>query len=198
MEIAAVDPRRPPGHRRARRGPRACCRAPTAPGLGLGLPLIATLAETLELGRADDDRTEVRMTFRLDPTERPHEPAQRGDDGRPQRPAARPCPDAGDRHARRRAQCPIDRLDDALLVADTVAAVSPDHTRNGTVIVGLKAQEGLLELTIGALKPKGAEALLRDAELPGVGNVLERVADTIETRAGDENGEELYIRLGFA
>jgi anti-sigma regulatory factor (Ser/Thr protein kinase) len=40
---------------------------PDSPGLGLGLPLIATLAETLELGRADDDRTEVRMTFRLDP-----------------------------------------------------------------------------------------------------------------------------------
>jgi anti-sigma regulatory factor (Ser/Thr protein kinase) len=36
-----------------------------SPGLGLGLPLIATLAETLELGRGDDDRTEVRMTFRL-------------------------------------------------------------------------------------------------------------------------------------
>src|SRR3712207_2989429 len=39
---------------------------PDSPGLGLGLPLIATLAESLELGRADDDRTEVRMTFRLD------------------------------------------------------------------------------------------------------------------------------------
>jgi serine/threonine-protein kinase RsbW len=38
-----------------------------SPGLGLGLPLIATLAETLELGRGDDDRTEVRMTFRLEP-----------------------------------------------------------------------------------------------------------------------------------
>ena len=37
-----------------------------SPGLGLGLPLIATLAETLELGRSEDDRTEVRMTFRLD------------------------------------------------------------------------------------------------------------------------------------
>ncbi len=97
-----------------------------------------------------------------------------------------------------RAQCPIDRLDDALLVADTVAAVSPDHARNGTVIVGLKAQEGQLELTVGALKPKGAEALLRDAELPGVGNVLERVADAVEARAGDEHGEELYIRLGFS
>jgi anti-sigma regulatory factor (Ser/Thr protein kinase) len=40
---------------------------PDSPGLGLGLPLIATLAESLELGRADDDRTEVRMTFRLAP-----------------------------------------------------------------------------------------------------------------------------------
>lgn len=37
-----------------------------SPGLGLGLPLIATLAETLELGTDDDKRTEVRMTFRLD------------------------------------------------------------------------------------------------------------------------------------
>jgi anti-sigma regulatory factor (Ser/Thr protein kinase) len=37
-----------------------------SPGLGLGLPLIATLSETVELGTGDDDRTEVRMTFRLD------------------------------------------------------------------------------------------------------------------------------------
>ena len=37
-----------------------------SPGLGLGLPLIATLAEALELGTDDEERTEVRMTFRLD------------------------------------------------------------------------------------------------------------------------------------
>ena len=40
---------------------------PDSPGLGLGLPLIATLAETLELGRGGDEKTEVRMTFRLEP-----------------------------------------------------------------------------------------------------------------------------------
>jgi anti-sigma regulatory factor (Ser/Thr protein kinase) len=39
---------------------------PDSPGLGLGLPLIATLATSLELGKDDDDRTEVRMTFSLD------------------------------------------------------------------------------------------------------------------------------------
>jgi anti-sigma regulatory factor (Ser/Thr protein kinase) len=38
---------------------------PDSPGLGLGLPLIATLTESLELGKADDNRTEVAMIFRL-------------------------------------------------------------------------------------------------------------------------------------
>jgi serine/threonine-protein kinase RsbW len=96
-----------------------------------------------------------------------------------------------------RAQCPIDRLDDALLVADTVAAHSPDHAVGGTVRVGLAAQEGLLELTVGALEPRGAQALLADADLPGVGNVLESVADAVEVRLAGTDGEELYIRLGF-
>jgi anti-sigma regulatory factor (Ser/Thr protein kinase) len=38
---------------------------PDSPGLGLGLPLIATLAESLELGTGPDEETEVRMTFEL-------------------------------------------------------------------------------------------------------------------------------------
>ena len=95
-----------------------------------------------------------------------------------------------------RAQCPIDRLDDALLVADTVAAHGPDHVRNGAIRVELKARHGVIELVVGALAPQGAQRMLADAELPGVGNVLERVADAVEVRA-DGEGESLYIRLGF-
>lgn len=41
-------------------GPR-----PDSPGLGLGLPLIASLAENVQLGRDEQERTEVRMTFSL-------------------------------------------------------------------------------------------------------------------------------------
>jgi serine/threonine-protein kinase RsbW len=41
-------------------GPR-----PDSPGLGLGLPLIASLAESVQLGRDGDEHTEVRMTFSL-------------------------------------------------------------------------------------------------------------------------------------
>ncbi|HXB63694.1 MAG TPA: ATP-binding protein [Solirubrobacteraceae bacterium] len=38
---------------------------PDSPGLGLGLPLIASLAESVQLGRDERQRTEVRMTFSL-------------------------------------------------------------------------------------------------------------------------------------
>lgn len=39
---------------------------PDSPGLGLGLPLIATLSQSLELeGGTDEAPTEVRMTFAL-------------------------------------------------------------------------------------------------------------------------------------
>jgi serine/threonine-protein kinase RsbW len=41
-------------------GPR-----PESPGLGLGLPLMASLCENVELGRDAQGRTEVRMRFEL-------------------------------------------------------------------------------------------------------------------------------------
>jgi anti-sigma regulatory factor (Ser/Thr protein kinase) len=44
-------------------GPR-----PDSPGLGLGLPLIVSLTESVQLGRDEDERTEVRMTFPLSST----------------------------------------------------------------------------------------------------------------------------------
>jgi serine/threonine-protein kinase RsbW len=55
-------------------GPGIAPRA-DSPGLGLGLPLIASLTESVLLGRDEKDRTEVRMTFPLshDPSA-PHDP----------------------------------------------------------------------------------------------------------------------------
>jgi anti-sigma regulatory factor (Ser/Thr protein kinase) len=38
---------------------------PDSPGLGLGLPLIASLAESVNLGRDEHERTEVQMTFTI-------------------------------------------------------------------------------------------------------------------------------------
>lgn len=42
---------------------------PDSPGLGLGLSLIAALAETVKLGHDTAEHTEVRMTFALSPDE---------------------------------------------------------------------------------------------------------------------------------
>ena len=96
-----------------------------------------------------------------------------------------------------RAQCPIDRLDDALLVTDAVAAHAPARSKDGHVQVAVDAQETGLELRVMRLQPQGARAMMDDADLPGVGNIFERIADEVRTEAGAD-GEELVVRIGFA
>jgi hypothetical protein len=96
-----------------------------------------------------------------------------------------------------RAQCPIDRLDDAMLLTDAVAAHAPAHTTEPHVKVVVAADEGGLELRIGSLSRDGASGLLADAELPGVGNVFERVADEVDARAAGDYAGELVLRLHF-
>ncbi len=95
-----------------------------------------------------------------------------------------------------RAQAPIDRLDDALLVADAIAAHGPGYA-DGLLGVRVRAGDGELELRVGPLRHDGARGLVESAELPGVGNVLERVADELVVEDDDPDGERLVIRLGF-
>jgi len=97
-----------------------------------------------------------------------------------------------------RAQCPIDRLDDAMLLTDAVAAHAPTHTADAHVLVVVAADETGLELRVGSLSREGADNLLADAELPGVGNVFQRVADEVVARATTDGGAaELVLRLRF-
>jgi serine/threonine-protein kinase RsbW len=99
-----------------------------------------------------------------------------------------------------RAHCPIDRLDDALLVADAVAAKAATFADDGRVNVHVLAELGSVELRVGPLRADGADELIASASLPGIGNVLERVADELESGPasdGDGDGEYLRIRLGF-
>ncbi|MCW2986026.1 MAG: hypothetical protein JWR63_3596 [Conexibacter sp.] len=91
-----------------------------------------------------------------------------------------------------RAQCPIDRLDDALLLTDAVAAHAPGHTTDGRVTIHVHAEPAGLSLRIGPLPAQGGDALVQAASLPGVGNVFERVASDVRTE-----GSELLLRLAF-
>jgi serine/threonine-protein kinase RsbW len=91
-----------------------------------------------------------------------------------------------------RAQCPIDRLDDALLLTDAVAAHAPSQAANGRVVVHVRADADGLSLRVGALRDGGAEELVESAALPGVGNVFRRVATDVRAEGG-----ELLLRLSF-
>jgi hypothetical protein len=96
-----------------------------------------------------------------------------------------------------RAQCPIDKLDDALLITDAVAAHAPRFSADDRVRVVVRTDDSALEIIVGSLTQGGTEGLVADATLPGVGNVLERVADEVDRSPG-EDGEQLRIRVSFA
>jgi len=97
-----------------------------------------------------------------------------------------------------RALCPIDRLDDALLITDSIAANAGDFAANGSIGVTITAEVDAITMLVSPLRAQGAEGLLRAAELPGVGNVLERVADEVGTgRTEDGSSDELRVRIAF-
>jgi hypothetical protein len=96
-----------------------------------------------------------------------------------------------------RAQCPIDKLDDALLIADAVAAHAPRFSADDRVHVVVRTDQGSLDIVVRELAEGGTEGLVTDATLPGVGNVLERVADEVDRSRG-EDGEQLRVRVSFA
>lgn len=92
-----------------------------------------------------------------------------------------------------RAQCPIDRLDDALLLTDAVAAHAPALASDGAVTVHIHAEPEGLSLRVGVGSgDSGADRLLEAASLPGVGNVFQRVADDVRAE-----GPELVLHLAF-
>jgi hypothetical protein len=96
-----------------------------------------------------------------------------------------------------RADHPLDRLDDAVLVADLIAARAPAHVTASTVEVQLETGPRTLSLHVGPLRPGGGEALIVDATVPGVGNVIEQLADHISVEP-DGDDEILVVRLAYA
>jgi serine/threonine-protein kinase RsbW len=95
-----------------------------------------------------------------------------------------------------RADWPMDRLDDALLVCDALCAHAPAYASDGRLSFSVRADEREAELRVLELTEKSAMGLIEDPTLPVVGNVLERVAERVSVEP-DERGEgaELVIML---
>jgi serine/threonine-protein kinase RsbW len=96
-----------------------------------------------------------------------------------------------------RADLPLDRLDDAILVADLIAARAPAHALRGTVDVAFEPGRRTLSLRVGPLRAGGAQALVVDAAVPGVGNVIEQLADDLVVDPGEAGDEFLRLRLAY-
>jgi hypothetical protein len=97
-----------------------------------------------------------------------------------------------------RAQAPTNRLDDAMVVCDTISAHAPAHTADGHLTFDLSTERGRLEMRVRELSSDGARGLVRDALLPGVGNVLERLTDELRVEPDGESGsEELVLAISF-
>jgi serine/threonine-protein kinase RsbW len=94
-----------------------------------------------------------------------------------------------------RADLPLDRLDDAVLVADLIAARAPAHVADETVDVALEPGPRTLSLRVGPLRQGGGRALVVDAAVPGVGNVIEQLADELTV---DPDGDREFLRVRLA
>ena len=62
--------------------------------------------------------------------------------------------------------------------------------------IGLSTIVPLL-LRVGPLRPGGGHALIVDASVPGVGNVIEQLADEVEIET-EGDAEYLCVRLAYA
>jgi serine/threonine-protein kinase RsbW len=173
--------------------------------LGFGLALIASLSDELGLvgGRHG---TEVRIAFALSDGDPPPLAIQPSADAAPTadeivlelRPPERTSPVLGRvvSLVAARADFSIDRLSDAQIVSDAIAGGAAAHLLDGTLGVAIDEHEHGFDLLVGPFAAGGAQRLVEDTELPGLGSLLERLTDTLAVeQAGVPDGERLRIRL---
>jgi serine/threonine-protein kinase RsbW len=195
--------------------------SPEQRSLGLGLPLIAALSRTYQIRGGAGFGVEVRMLFAPS-----HDQSH---DGRAQVEAAEPdVPTPDPRVARAagmsimpgplvsaisgrvtamlaaRADFPLDRLADAVLVSDAIAAHAGEYMTRDDIGVAITDRDGSLDFRVGPLRKGGAEGLLSELEVPGLGGSLERLVDAVSVeqdapRGGDPvtfgEGEYLALRI---
>jgi serine/threonine-protein kinase RsbW len=89
----------------------------------------------------------------------------------------------------------IDRMSDAVLVTDAIAAAAPPRFTDGRVRLGLEDGAEGIKLRLGPMDPGGAERIRDELELPEVGGSLESLADELDVECSDD-GE--YLLISFA
>lgn len=178
------------------------------PSLRLGLSLIAALSSSFAISGGLDRGTEVTMRVPLrgggangsrSPDEVSLEPA--GVDttelvtDRPELLGPVLARMVGALAARR--DLSVDRVSDAVLVTDAIAAAAPTSFADGKVRLGLDDREGGIELRMGPMEVGAAQRIREELEVPDVGGSLEALADELTVDQSDD-GEYLVIRFAAA
>jgi serine/threonine-protein kinase RsbW len=172
-------------------GIRPRIRSADEAALGIGLPLIQALVHSVEFSDADGSGTEVRMRF-LAPSSRAFEPVQ--EDGDLPAPAEEDLASttaltiAPASLARTvlprvlsvlaaRANFSTDRISDAQLVADSLAAHAPSSLGADRLSLTVSVKARNLELCVGPLGAGRADRLILDSDVHGLGPVIEKLTD---------------------
>jgi serine/threonine-protein kinase RsbW len=171
--------------------------------LGFGLALIASLSDELGLvgGRHG---TEVRIAFALSDASAPPLAIHPSAEPPPiteeivleLRPPERTSPVLGRvvSLVAARADFSIDRLSDAQIVSDAIAGAVTAHLTDSTLTVAIDEHERGFDLLVGSFLSGGAQRVVDDTELPGLGSLLERLTDTVSIE-DVADGERLRVRL---
>jgi serine/threonine-protein kinase RsbW len=93
----------------------------------------------------------------------------------------------------------VDRVSDAVLITDAIAAAAPSRFTDGRVRLGLDDQPEGIDLWLGPMDTGAAGRIREELDVPDLGGSLEALADelTIEEADGGE-GEYLVIRFAAA
>jgi serine/threonine-protein kinase RsbW len=175
--------------------------------LGIGLPLIASLSDSFEIrgGAGEGTRTVVRFAFQ------PSDTATNGDRATPQsaeEPALALAVVPGDvgrgilarviSTLAARAEFPVDRLSDTVLIGDAVSAHTPDDFLGGRVGIEIDDGHGTLDVRVGPLSEGGGDRLLTQMDVPG--GSLKTLAGEMEVeRSKTGEGEQVeYLHFEVA
>jgi serine/threonine-protein kinase RsbW len=167
--------------------------------LHLGLPLIASVVDSLSIESAEGGGTSLVARVRLSeeeleaPVEGPPAPKEAAlaiDAGV----AAKPVIARVLAIAATRAGFSLDRMSDGVLMGDVIAAGPADDFAEGRVGIDIQECGPNLCLSVGPFQPGGAQRMMDQMELPGMGVSIAKLADRFEIIEGDE-GEFLSIEI---
>jgi anti-sigma regulatory factor (Ser/Thr protein kinase) len=93
-----------------------------------------------------------------------------------------------------RRELSVDRVSDAVLVTDAIAAAVPSRFEDGRVRLGLDEAGDGIGLRIGPMEPGAAGKIVEELEVPAVGGSLEALADDL-TIEGSDDGDYLVVHF---